>query len=261
MVDPRRGGKITSLQDRSGSEWLAQTDPAREVTAEARFVDAEMAGWDECAPTIAACTVRGRELPDHGDLWNRPMTPDGQELHAHGETFEYRFSRSMSESPGGGIRLTYECSTPLRNLPFLWAAHPQFLAETGSSVQIDERASRALDVEHPEVGYVPWSEELATIDSLERGSTRKLWVHPDEAPTWAKLVSPRRGTLALSWSEGCRYLAVWFDHAAVNTQPVIAIEPALAFSDSLATAIELGRAAHLEPGKPLRWWVDIDLAD
>ena len=53
-VDPARGAKITSLVDADGTEWLTQSDGRGIPAPGTSFVDAEMARWDECAPTIAS---------------------------------------------------------------------------------------------------------------------------------------------------------------------------------------------------------------
>ena len=42
------------------------------------FVGSGLAGWDECIPTVAACTgADGRAVPDHGSVWARAWTVDG----------------------------------------------------------------------------------------------------------------------------------------------------------------------------------------
>ena len=39
-----------------------------------------LVGADECLPTIAPCSWRGRELPDHGEVWNVPWAVDPEAL-------------------------------------------------------------------------------------------------------------------------------------------------------------------------------------
>ncbi|MDQ1552751.1 MAG: hypothetical protein QOD50_2173, partial [Actinomycetota bacterium] len=70
-IDPVRGGKIISLRGPDGREWLAQpADPSRAPDrGDAVYTLSDPASWDECAPSIDACEVGGRAVPDHGDLW------------------------------------------------------------------------------------------------------------------------------------------------------------------------------------------------
>src|SRR5260370_17555717 len=79
---PEIGGKIISLvRLNSGREYLISLEGTRRsFLAPARggiLVDYNNVGFDDCIPTITACQYpgdgyRGRELPDHGDVWSLP---------------------------------------------------------------------------------------------------------------------------------------------------------------------------------------------
>ncbi len=72
-VLPRFGGKIASI--RIGERELLQTPlaPIAPRTLTMAFDAGDASGWDECLPSVAACTVETEagiaEIPDHGDLW------------------------------------------------------------------------------------------------------------------------------------------------------------------------------------------------
>src|SRR5436305_4542411 len=72
-VLPRFGGKIASI--RVGSHELLQPplSPIEPRTRTMPFDQADASGWDECLPSVAACSVKTAagqaEIPDHGDLW------------------------------------------------------------------------------------------------------------------------------------------------------------------------------------------------
>src|SRR5271168_38920 len=75
-VVPELGAKIISLKDlRTGREWMwhpsAPLKLFQNVPGDA-FSQSPLAGADECLPTISPCIWRGRELPDHGEVWNLP---------------------------------------------------------------------------------------------------------------------------------------------------------------------------------------------
>ena len=70
---PQFGGKIASI--RVGQPRIAAS-AARAVSARTRtmsFDQGDASGWDECLPSVAACTVKTQggvaRIPDHGDLW------------------------------------------------------------------------------------------------------------------------------------------------------------------------------------------------
>lgn len=134
-----RGGRIVSLQGPDGREWLSRTSRSS-IPAGAAFGDAEMAGWDECAPTIAPCAVDGVELPDHGDLWNARWRLDGATASVEGRALPYEFRRTASVAAEGALRFEYEARSLAGELPFLWAAHPQFQASAGTTVRLPDEA-------------------------------------------------------------------------------------------------------------------------
>jgi hypothetical protein len=268
-IVPGRGGKIVSLRDARGHEWLAGPgpsigDPARPGTA---FLDADLCGWDECAPTISACRLSsGAELPDHGDLWDTGWTIDGATLSARGRSLPYRFERGIA-SIGGGLRFEYTVVADER-MPFLWAPHPQFVAPPGSRVALSARrvvdalGSGALGGDALDGGdrESDWTAELAAVDSIPPGGCRKVYVRPDEAIAEAALEVPDRGTLTFRWDPAVvPYLGVWFDNACYSREPVIALEPSTGYYDSTAAAVAADRVLWLEPGRPVSWSLEVTI--
>ncbi|TQK17669.1 hypothetical protein FBY40_0146 [Microbacterium sp. SLBN-154] len=252
QVIPQRGGKVASLRDRTGREWLAQ--PEQPVGSPARvganFLRAEMAGWDECAPTIVACTLDGRALADHGSLWTAAFVADGSTLTTSDEHYGFDFSRTIVVD-GDGLRFDYWVRSE-RTLPFLWAAHPQFQAPPGTYVELPSRVDRVVDVLDPTLRSFAWSPAAAAIDDLEPGGCRKLYADPERSVQHATLVRPD-GALQLTWSGECPYIGLWLEKGMFRREPVIAIEPTTGFFDSLATAVALDRCAQVSPDAPLRW--------
>jgi galactose mutarotase-like enzyme len=254
LVDPGRGAKITSLRDRHGNEWLAQAaGAAASPTPERAFVDAEMAGWDECAPSILACESAGGEVPDHGSLWNRPFDVDDDLLSAVDERLGFELSRRISFD-ADGLLLTYTAKAT-RPQPFLWAAHPQFVSPPGTKLELPCHLTRLVDVTSGSPVEVDRDELVAGAADLQQGGSRKFYVHPDDTAAHALLRRPDGDALVMSWSDECRYLGIWLDHAHYSREPVLALEPATGYFDSVAYAERAGRIAWLEPDRPLTWWV------
>ncbi len=178
--DPARGAKITSLRGADGREWLTQPG-LRKSAPGASFGDAEMAGWDECAPTITACRVGAHELPDHGDAWDAAWDDKGQEVSHRGTAWPYRLTRWVTQTESGSIRLEYEASATRDAIAFLWAAHPQFAAMPGTRVVIPDPPRTVVDVLTEEHLSEPWDERLMSIDCVDRGSHRKLYLPPEHS--------------------------------------------------------------------------------
>ena len=169
----------------------------------------------------------------------------------------YRFERRILPTPSG-LRLEYTAEALDEPIPFLWAAHPQFAAPAGTRVELPSEVDEVVDVMDPSLPASVWSSELATIDTVAEGGCRKVYVAPDTAVDRASLVRADGSSLTLRWSAACPYLGIWFDAGAYSAQPVIALEPATAYFDSLETAVRLGRAPILEPGHAAAWWVELE---
>jgi hypothetical protein len=255
---PSRGAKIVSLRDPAGNEWLAQSEVPQPSGAVA-FASAEMAGWDECAPTITACIVNGRHLPDHGDAWDTQWVWSGWEetLSVEGRSWPYRLERSVEESPAAGIRLSYRATSLEGDLPFLWAAHPQFAAPPGTRLELPSGIQTVVESTHPGRD-LSWPGTGMSIDDCEVGRSVKMFVRPQDRPREARLRRTGHPILRLSWSKSIHHLGLWFDNCDCASQPVIAIEPTLAPMDSLAEAITAGQPALLLKDHWTEWFIDID---
>ena len=260
-VDLARGAKITSLRDASNVEWLAQTDEVSRVGPETSFVDAEMAGWDECAPSIVECAVAEFSIPDHGDLWNCPFTPGDApgSAWAVGSSLGYRFERTISATERG-LRLDYAAEAISTPVPFLWAAHPQFVVSPGTIVELGDPSVTVpvVDVLDASLPESEWRHDVPVLAGVDQRGCGKYYVRPDH---WIDSVTLRRPTgesLTCRWSAECRYVGIWIDNGLYSREPVIAIEPSTGYFDSLATAVSNGTAVTLVPGAPFRWWVELE---
>ena len=270
-VAPTRGAKITSLTDANGTEWLA---PCRTVIGDPSvFVDAEMGGWDECAPTIDAGVLPdGRSVGDHGDVWNRPW-----HVLAHSEAeltcrvtvphLGFTLERHITATPTG-FRLDYRAVllAGAPDLPFLWAAHPQFLAPDrievpGLSAVVVTHPSRS-DEPHPWPSQ-PWSRQPPGGAGMTGAA--KYWAH---TPALPKGVTLHRGGahLGLSWGgEPLRGLAIWVDPGVFADSDVIAVEPATglgstAWADAVTALVPHDEVAVLTADEPLHWWLRVDFS-
>jgi hypothetical protein len=109
--DRTAGGKIVSLKDDHGREYLAQAAPGFHAPLTQRsFTEGAMCGWDECAPSIDAITVGAWDIPDHGDLWSQSFAVSGHTMSARGTSMPYSFHRTASASHTG-IDLAYQAES------------------------------------------------------------------------------------------------------------------------------------------------------
>ncbi|MBS1803973.1 MAG: hypothetical protein JST28_11445 [Acidobacteria bacterium] len=176
-VLPKFGGKISSI--RIGAQELLQA-PLAPITTRNRtmgFDEADASGWDECAPSVAGCSVETgagvAEIPDHGDLWRVEWERQGTGNRDQGS--DERGSGIREQGPSTALTLLGRCfSLPLeveraialseiergwqldlnyriRNCgkyaaPWSWAAHPLFFCEEGDRIVLAD-SIRSLRVE------------------------------------------------------------------------------------------------------------------
>lgn len=253
-VDLRDGGAIVSLVA-EGREWLVQGPRRSAVTGASSYVAVPPNGWDEMFPTIDACVVDGWSVPDHGEAWRTAWswTPDSMSFRcARGMTL----TRSIT-SDARTTRLDYVVESGV-DQPFLWAAHPLFVAEPGTRVALDRPHGEVLEVTSTGTRAVELRPELLTSDSLEGGAYRKL-VWPSSVRVGAATVVHPDGTwLRMSWDLGAvPYLAVYLERSAFTRTDCIAIEPMTGWYDSLADALSRGLVSRAGPGRPARWHVEV----
>src|SRR5882672_11672395 len=75
-VLPEFGGKVASIKVNGHELLQAPLAPVAQRSHSMLFDAGDASGWDECLPSVAACTVATANghasIPDHGDLWRVP---------------------------------------------------------------------------------------------------------------------------------------------------------------------------------------------
>lgn len=291
VVVPEMGAKIVSLLDkRSDAEWLVGPGnrPFHPVTYGSSFEQQDMSGWDEMFPTISACTypgpgeLTGVPLPDHGEVWALPWEVKGSgagslELAVEGRALPYRLTRRLHCSAPSTVRFDYQLvNQGLQPMPYIWAAHPQFVCEPDAEVILPPHVTQVCNVlpeswgwGAPEMLYA-WPEvtgaegltvRLDRIGPPSLRRARKFYLLPGQRAGWATLVRPSSGGwLRMAWNPSLvPYLGLWVDEGALNPESVAAPEPATGFYDSLALAWASGQVAVLPAGAETRWTLSVQL--
>jgi galactose mutarotase-like enzyme len=285
VVVPSLGSKIVSLFDKTYQhEWLAA--PMRKlkpVNYGADFVSQDMSGWDEMLPTISACQWGEFALPDHGEVWSRPWTVDESEkalvLSIQGVTIPYFFSRSVAFQSADAIQIKYTLiNTGKSANSYLWAAHPQFVADSNTRVVLPAEVVKLVNVidSDPKWGRAgeeySWPNALTVngaicpldeIAAVTNHSCRKFYVPPDQAISWAALNQTNLGCqLRIDWSANkIPYFGLWVDEGVYNSAAVVALEPSNGYYDSLDRAVQNKRVVTLSSGEKLEWELNLRFGD
>jgi hypothetical protein len=212
-IAPALGGKITRLV-LAGRDWLwtndqlARVAPAAAVAADdgASYVaTADTGGYDECLPTVAACTIdaAGRgpvALPDHGELWSQDAPteriPADDGAAGRGDALDrarlpYAFSRTITVDAAGrrahGLRARVArrraAAVPLVRPPAA-PVHP------GHAARPPRRRARArLVAAQPRAGR---RGRGAPVAGAPRGRARATPFGPREVDFTRPALAPRR---------------------------------------------------------------------
>jgi len=291
-MTPELGAKIVSLVDRrAGLEWLSGPLRGRTVGRPpygSLYSDQDMAGWDEMFPTITACQYPGAgprhgvDLPDHGEAWTLPWlvrqaAPEGLTLELTGQALRYTLTRQADLPEPAALRLRYRLENhEPEPLPYLWAAHPQFLCGDQGRVVFPAQVRQVINTIGAEWGWGPpetrfdWPEatgvdgkpvrlDLTGPPTLKRG--RKLFALPEARPDWAAVLREESGEwLRFEWNpEELPYLGLWVDEGALNENTVAAPEPMTAWYDGLALAVGKGHVKTVPPGGFHTWTLTVRL--
>ncbi len=285
----KQGGKLVSIvaQTPAGAVELLHPPlhPYSPATESSSFENSDAGGWDECLPTVAACTVNGVQFPDHGDVWRKPWQAhlDGSTLTASVEAFSVpvRFSKELSLD-GNTLRTEYTVENiGQQATEFLWSAHPLFQVEEGDHILLP---GSVADV------HV----EGSTIDSLAGPDSRCAWplaeladglwidlsqVGSPDGQTAHKLFA---GRLSSGWCGLYRsklqlgillqfdpaltpYAGLWISQAqwpagSAHRQYTVALEPTFAPCDALDRASAKGCSMILKPGSAFSWPLRLSVA-
>lgn len=284
VMVPSLGGRIVSLRSRRtgrewcwrrpGEAWLWPSVPG------APFGDSCLAGLDECLPTVAACTVKGRELPDHGDLWARAWKLDPEALQAGVlqatlalDACPLVFSRTIQAEGAGRFRFSYA----LRNRgaepePWLWSLHPLTALAPGDRLVLPEEV-RELRLDGGVGAPIrrgdrwAWPEPLPGLRLDEAmapgmpGGCVKGFAGPLKEGFAAVVNETTGDRLAFRWNAAeVPFLGVWINRGFGGFHHV-ALEPTTGAPDSLAEALsDWGLAPTLPPGATARWSLTVEVA-
>jgi galactose mutarotase-like enzyme len=259
-VVPELGAKIISLKSlHTQREWLWHPKDKLELFKNSPgddFSASSLVGIDECLPTITPCSWRGRQLPDHGEVWSRPWVVDQPawtrgilktSIRLNPSPFEFERTLRLREDH---LELNYK----LFNLAageeqFIWAIHPLLRLMEGDELELPE-SSRALF--NGEV----WIDSVAS--AIPQKKCCKAFGHPVREGTAAIKNKIQRDRLQFMWDPAANNtLGLWITRGGWHGHHHLAIEPTNADHDSLAIAAGLQRCGVVAARGSTRWRLSV----
>ncbi len=295
---PRFGGKIASIRI-GGRELLQQ--PLAPIAARTRtmtFDSGDASGWDECLPSVAACTVKTDEgmasIPDHGDLWRVEWESRDQETGIRADASVVLIGRCFSlplelerglalQESGDGWRLKLEYTlknTSSHAVPWSWAAHSLFAVEAGDRIVLPESITQ-LQLEGSGGGRlgiggdtVAWpmmqradgsSVDLSVAEAADLGIGDKLFAGPlRSSENWCALERLSAGVrIRVTFDvEATPYLGLWICYGGWPERAGPK-QMCVAMEPSTAPADSLAVTGPwsrtLGPGDCFTWMMDVEI--
>ena len=298
---PRMGGKITSIVVRThagrrgiGDQELLHTPihAYNAATDASSFALSDAGGWDECLPSVAACSMGKVEIPDHGDVWRRPWTVvtknDAIFAHVNAFSLPLRFSRWLSLD-GPAMHLRYAVTnTGSESTAFLWSAHPLFKVDEGDRIVLPDSVHQvrvegtSMERLIRDEGYSAWPHaetthpsregyqshlghyDLSTVGRLDGATSHKLFAGPLNMGWCGLYRAQLKMGIVMRFDPGhTPYAGLWVSQGAWPSaveaggegpkQYTVALEPTTAICDALDQAAALGCAQHLLPQGEYSW--------
>lgn len=154
-VIPELGGKICSIKNNSGREFLHRSDQAYAMRRYGmKFKDSEQDGIDECFPSRANSSYpllpwKHRLIPEYGEIYQLAWTVDQVSntsitCSCTGKAFPYEFTRTISIE-GRVIHFDYSVSNVSAH-PFHahYTFHPMLAGAAQCSLELPDEAPIAL---------------------------------------------------------------------------------------------------------------------
>lgn len=264
QVVPDLGGRIVSLRNLiTGREWMWSPNRERRLFRNALgddFASSTLTGWDECLPTIAPCSFKGRTLPDHGEVWNQAWTVERVEassealrMSIHLPVSRFTFTRTLrlfEDGMGVEYALTNNGADAEE---YIWAMHPLLRIEDDDRLELEAGLSSALANE-------PWLINLTFPEA--QPACAKRFIRLPSGQARVGVVNDRTtDQLRIEWDAAENdTLGLWLTRGGWHGYHHLALEPTNGGHDSLHEAARTGHCGLISPGTTKTWSVRIHLS-
>ncbi|HCE46646.1 MAG TPA: hypothetical protein DET40_24120 [Lentisphaeria bacterium] len=279
---PEIGGKIISIKDSSGNEYLDRGTKAYSGRfTEMTYNDTEFDGIDEVFPTMTECKMpagefKGAKLHPHGDLYRKKWTHslDNGTLSMETSGFElpYIFKRT-AKLDKSSLVLDYTVTNNSKEpLPYIYTFHPIFSARTGSRLELPAEMNVKVSYsmkgwlgkggESRKLGEIKNEDGTPFLEKMFTSSSGRYWKFFTEKLTKGEVILSHEGSskLVMAWpADMFPYLAVWCSEGNVGGQNHIAPEPSVSMEESLEKAYAAGEARSIPAKGTEKWQIRISI--
>ncbi len=285
-VIPTLGGKIVSLQNAAGREFLSRSEKpySTRIPAGRPFGEMEFDGADELFPTLGACTLEtedwgGITLPGHGEVVHLPWSVIAHNatnltLEVSSPRLPYVLQRQASLVEDT-LLLSYSVTNRSEKpLPYFYAFHPLFVGS--DKLRYDIADDQTIVASWSMHSFLGQRGTVRRWDELKdaAGQPFKDAVFIENTGRYYKFFSTRLEegrfrmiyadgtTLELTWpADKLPHYAIWCSEGNVDGLHHVGIEPTTCIEESLSEALAAGTVRTVPPSGRDAWWIRIRLSD
>ncbi len=272
---PDNGGKLVSIKDKSGREWLAQDENPHYIPIRLgdSYVEGEVSGADEMFPTIDPCVCDGYEYPCHGEVCRVSHSFEESEGRAvmtyTSAECGYKYTKTVSENIDGGGCVEYTIEN-LRDteLPCLWALHTMFAATDGGRVFAGIGQEETIEIMFDETNRFGKRGDVLKLDGqslisspfVPGGEAYKYYLTDKLREGYCGYFDEKAGAgIKLSYDPNALpYLGVWMNNGGFKNMYNAAVEPCNIPYDTPVEAGKRGINFAILPKSKISFKIDID---
>jgi hypothetical protein len=259
-VVPELGAKIVSLKNqRTQREWLWHPNEKMRLFkshSHDDFSAGPLGGIDECLPTISPCSWQGRDLPDHGEVWNHAWQVNTAawqngilETSIQLKLRPFILKRTIGLH-GNQVRLDYQLSNLGKSEEsFIWALHPLLQLTDGDELELPVSTRKLLNGK-------AWIDDVVSV--VPEAGCAKVFANP-VTEGWAAIKNELAGDrLEFAWDPAeNNVLGLWLTRGGWHGHHHFAIEPTNANDDSLVVAAGRQKSGSITGNSSLTWQLSL----
>jgi hypothetical protein len=234
------------------------------------FEKYDTSGMDEMLPTIDRCTYpigkfKGRELPDHGDLWSVPWYVSIIDNKVIGSvnlrSLPLQFIKTISFENPNTIRMDYKVKNlSSENIYYLWALHGLNVFNDHTKFTFSDEMKDVLNVAN--------EDDLSLMDLKylknygDKNFHKYYFTNEIKNGVVGLDYTDERIKYTISYNPIINpYLGVWITKGGFKDEYNCALEPSNGFYDNLNNAYYKDKLPQLEAFEEREWTIFIEIQE
>ena len=273
---PKYGGRLVSLKDSSGREWLAQDKNTKYIHPRLgdSYVECEVSGADDMFPTIDPCVWGGKEYPCHGEVCRTEHTAkvnkDSLQMQYTSSKLGYSYKKTITKTADGKMSVEYSVkNTGKEAMPCFWALHLMFAAFEGGEIILPSDMDDKAEITFDDTKKYGVRGDVITVtgehlrSKKPNGETYKFY-YLSRLKTGICGYYDKRAKEGITVefdSKKIPFLGIWMNNGGFKNMHSAAVEPCTMPFDTPLEAKKRGSFLSIEPGEEYSFKICLGLLE